>query len=131
MAEPPVVDVHNARVQQVFRGAEVADLPTTRDIAGLLLLVPSLTSERGGGAGGVCSGGIGLGCDPTVPPSMPTRPRTTLKGALLQGRILVDGMVINAGRTRAQPTTGRERLDARHANAQEVSFTLSGHLGRV
>ena len=34
------MDVQNARVQQVFQGADIAELPTTRDVPGLLLLVP-------------------------------------------------------------------------------------------
>ena len=64
VAESPVVDVQNARVQQVLQGTDIADLPTTRDIPGLMLLVPSLVSDA---TRGVCSGGIGIFCNPTVP----------------------------------------------------------------
>jgi Ca-activated chloride channel family protein len=80
-AEPPVVDVVNARQQQtVFRGEDVANLPTARDI---------------------------------------------------QGVILVDGMVVNAGK----PGTGfgnhgaTQALVLDTAKAQELSYTLSGSLG--
>src|SRR5688572_30527085 len=34
VAESPSVDVQNARVQFVFRGDEIADLPTERDLGG-------------------------------------------------------------------------------------------------
>ena len=41
-AEAPSVDVQNARVQHVFQGDDVANLPTERDLAGLMNLVPAL-----------------------------------------------------------------------------------------
>ena len=46
VAEAPVVDVQNARVQTVFQGTDIADLPTTRDIPGIMLLVPSLSDGQ-------------------------------------------------------------------------------------
>src|SRR4030095_3420362 len=48
-AEAPVVDVQNARVQQVFTGTDVANLPTQRDLPSLLLLVPALTVDTNRG----------------------------------------------------------------------------------
>ena len=124
IAEAPVVDVRNARVQQVFQGTEIDDLPTTRDVPGLLLLVPSLSSD---GLRGVCSGGIGAFCNPTAP----TFNSHTAAGdtdGLNQGLIRVDGMVINAGRSGTnQGIANGLVLDT--TNAQEVSFTLSGSLG--
>ena len=47
VAESPAVDVQNARVQYVFSGADIADLPTERDLGGLLNLVPSVTTNQG------------------------------------------------------------------------------------
>jgi len=126
VAEAPVVDVQNARVQQVFSGTEVADLPTTRDVPGLLLLVPSLTVDPGRG---VCSGGIGIFCNPTVPTFNSHVATNDPEGGLTQGRVLVDGMVINAGRTGTANTGSANGLTIDTANVQEVSFTLSGSLG--
>ena len=40
VAEAPVVDVQNARVQQVFGGEALRDLPTQRDIPSVMQLVP-------------------------------------------------------------------------------------------
>src|SRR4030095_6440342 len=53
-AEAPVVDVQNAKVQHVFTGAEIVDLPTTRDIPSLMNLVPSIAASS---LRGTCSGG--------------------------------------------------------------------------
>ena len=44
VAEAPVVDAQNARVQQVFQGADIASLPTERSIPSLLALVPGTTT---------------------------------------------------------------------------------------
>ena len=38
----PLVDVQNAGQRQVFTGAEVADLPTTRNLMDLIQLVPGI-----------------------------------------------------------------------------------------
>ena len=110
VAEAPVVDVQNARVQQVFTGEEISDLPTTRDVPGLLLLVPSLSSDP---ARGVCSGGIGGFCNPTAPTFNSHTAANDPEGGLTQGRIMVDGMVINAGRSGHQPGE-RQRSHAGH-----------------
>jgi len=47
VAEAPLVDVQRAQQQVVFQGAEIRDLPTTRNIADLMVLVPGLTAPRG------------------------------------------------------------------------------------
>jgi hypothetical protein len=126
VAEPPVVDVTNARVQQVFQGSDIEELPTQRDIPSLMLLVPSLTT-----ASGVCSGGVGIFCNPTGPAFNSHTSALDFDGQN-QGRIMVDGMVINGPRpgTGINLNTGVTNgivLDT--ANVQEVSFTLSGSLG--
>jgi hypothetical protein len=117
----PRIDLQNARVQQIFKGSEIADLPTTRDVGGLLLLVPGLTSDRG-----ICSGGIG--CYPTVPAFNAHIAPDDSAGGLRQGRIMVDGMVINGGRLDNEHGTANG-LTLDPAAAQEVVFTISGALG--
>ena len=57
VAETPAVDVQNARVQYVFKGDEIANLPTERDLGGLLNLVPAVTTNQG-----TCTGGVGAFC---------------------------------------------------------------------
>jgi Ca-activated chloride channel family protein len=47
LAEAPVVDVQNSRVQQVFQGSEIAELPTTRDLPGILQMVPGTSANQG------------------------------------------------------------------------------------
>jgi hypothetical protein len=130
VAEAPVVDVQNARVQQVFQGSDIAELPTTRDVPGLMLLVPSLVTSSG-----VCSGGVGIFCQPFTSgfnshmsdTRIPFFGLADADGAN-QGRIMVDGMVINAGRNNlAAGITNGIVQDV--ANVQEVTFTLSGALG--
>jgi hypothetical protein len=126
VAEAPVVDVQNARVQQVFTGADVANLPTQRDLPSLLLLVPALTSE---GFRGICSGGVGGFCNPTVP-AFNSHSSVLDADGLNQGRVLVDGMVINGGRSLGFGNFGAASgLVVDTANVQEVSLTLSGSLG--
>jgi hypothetical protein len=46
VAESPSVDIQSAKVQYVFKGDDIADLPTERDLGGLLNLVPSVTTTR-------------------------------------------------------------------------------------
>jgi hypothetical protein len=131
--EPPVVDVVNARQQTVFTGEDVANLPTQRDIPSLLLLVPGITTE---GLRGTCNGGIGIFCNPTAPmfnahASVLDNNGLNGENGLAQGLILVDGLVVNAGK----PGSGFGNYGATQAlvldtaQAQEVSFTLSGSLG--
>src|SRR5262245_47039729 len=128
VAEAPIVDVQNARVQHVFQGTEIAELPTQRDIPSLLNLVPSLTSSQ---TRGVCSGGVGAFCNPTIP-TFNSHTSILDTDGQSQGRIMVDGMSINMGRsaTGINENVGMGNgivLDT--AAAQEVSFTLSGSLG--
>ena len=62
VAESPSVDIQNASVQYVFRGEDIADLPTERDLGGLLNLVPSVTTNQG-----TCIGGVGAFCNGIAP----------------------------------------------------------------
>ena len=127
-AEPPIVDVANARVQHVFQGDEIAELPTQRDIPSILNLVPGFQASSLRGA---CNGGVGGFCNPTIPLFNSHTAANDTDGQN-QGRIMVDGMSINMGRagTGVNENVGLANglvLDT--ANAQEVSFTLSGSLG--
>ena len=121
--DPPLVDMTNARQQQILKGSNIADLPTPRDIGGLFLLVPGITSSRD-----ICSGGVGSFCHPTVPPFNAHTAPDDPEGGLTQGRIMVDGMVINGGRS-SDAFGIANGLTFDPAVAQEVVFTLSGGLG--
>jgi hypothetical protein len=125
-AQAATVDVQSARVQTVFQGDDIAQLPTERDVAGLMNLVPALSTSIG-----VCNGGIGIFCNPLAPAF-----NSHVSGAdtdgLNQGRIMVDGMSINRGGSGQginlnSGITNGISIDT--ANVQEVSFQLSGALG--
>src|SRR5687767_10944169 len=127
-AEAPSVDVQNARVQTVFQGDDIAQLPTERDLAGLMNLVPALVPNPGTG---ICNGGIGGFCNPLAPAFNAHVSGNDTDG-LNQGRIMVDGMSINRGGTAQgiNMNTGvTNGISIDTANVQEVAFTLSGALG--
>jgi hypothetical protein len=125
----PLVDVQNARQQSVITGEQIRDLPSERNVSALINLVPGITSSRG-----ICSGGVGVFCSPVLPDfnshtsALDTNGITGQGAGLNQGRVLVDGMVINGGNPNSiSGMTNGFNVDV--ANAQEVSFTLSGALG--
>jgi len=127
-AEAPIVDISHAGVSQVIQGADIADLPTQRDIPSLLNLVPGFQSSSLRGA---CNGGVGVFCNPTVPLFNSHTALSDTDGQN-QGRIMVDGMSINMGRsgTGINENVGQANgIVLNTAAAQEVSFTLSGSLG--
>jgi hypothetical protein len=127
-AEVPIVNTTTATVQQVLQGAEIADLPTQRDIPSLLNLVPGFQSSALRGA---CNGGVGVFCNPTVPLFNSHTAASDTDGQN-QGRIMVDGMSINMGRSGVgiNENVGQANgIVLNTAAAQEVSFTLSGSLG--
>jgi hypothetical protein len=127
-AEAPIVNTTTASVQQVLQGAEIAELPTQRDIPSLLNLVPGFQSSSLRGA---CNGGVGVFCNPTVPLFNSHTAASDTDGQN-QGRIMVDGMSINMGRsgTGINENVGQANgIVLNTAAAQEVSFTLSGSLG--
>jgi hypothetical protein len=128
VAESPRVDVQNARVQQVFQGEDIAQLPTQRDLASLMTLVPALTPNPGNG---ICEGGLGIFCNPLAPAFNAHTSGLDTDG-LNQGRVMVDGMSINRGGSGQgiNLNTGiTNGISIDTANAQEVAFTLSGALG--
>ena len=128
-AEAPTVDVQNARQQLSFAGEELRDLPTSRNVPSLLNLVPGLANQGAFGnfLQGICSGGVGVFCSPVLTNFNSHTSVNDLDG-LGQGRLLVNGIPINS----ANPSliTGQSSgYNADIANAQEITFTLSGSLG--
>ena len=80
---------------------------------------------------GACNGGVGLFCNPTVPLFNSHTAASDTDGQN-QGRIMVDGMSINMGRSGVgiNENVGQANgIVLNTAAAQEVSFTLSGSLG--
>jgi hypothetical protein len=131
-AETPTVDVQNARQAITFTGESLADLPTARNVNSLLALTPGISSGyQPGTLTGVCSGGVGVFCNPGIVGFNVGELNTT--GTLgannaSQGRILVDGQVVNSGA--ALPIVGQTGgYTADIANAQEITIQLSGALG--
>jgi hypothetical protein len=135
--EQLVVDVQNARQAITFEGDQLRDLPTARNINSLLQLTPGISSNyrtgQGFGEPGVCVGGIGVFCNPSLNGFNVGDNDPTFGGAdrtvnLQQGRVLVDGVVVNGGATLVIGglTNG---FTADIAAAQEVNIQLSGHLG--
>lgn len=126
VAETPIVDVQNARQARVFAGEELQELPTARNVNSLLALTPGITSAYSPGTTqGVCSGGAGVFCNPGV---AGFNVGGTSDGNAQQGRIMVDGQVINSGVAGliGGMTNG---YAADIANAQEVNIQISGALG--
>ena len=131
-AESPSVDVQNARQAVVFEGEQLRDLPTNRNVNSLLALTPGITSNyRPSASGfdpGVCSGGVGVFCNPGVTNFNQGGQVGGDSANLAQGRVMVDGQVVNSGADLPiVGATGGYTADL--ANAQEVNIQLSGALG--
>jgi hypothetical protein len=128
-AESPAVDVQNARQAVVFEGEQLRDLPTNRNVNSLLALTPGINSGyQPGTQSGVCSGGVGVFCNPGVTAFNQGGQAGGDTGNLSQGRVMVDGQVVNSGGN--LPIVGASGgYSADLANAQEVNIQLSGALG--
>ena len=128
-AESPAVDVQNARQAVVFEGEQLRDLPTNRNVNSLLALTPGINSGyQPGTLSGVCSGGVGVFCNPGVTAFNQGGQAGGDTGNLSQGRVMVDGQVVNSGGN--LPIVGAAGgYTADLANAQEVNIQLSGALG--
>jgi hypothetical protein len=136
-AMTPVVDVQNAREVINLQGDEIKALPTARNVNNLLQLTAGIGSNyrptSGFGSPGVCVGGIGVFCNPGLNGFNvgDLGDNITFGGDqtnLQQGRVLVDGQVINTGGGGfLGGMTGGYTADI--ANAQEVNIRLSGALG--
>lgn len=128
VAESPSVDIQNARVQYVFRGEEIGDLPTERDLGGLMNLVPAVSQNTFGAR---CVGGVGAFCN-GIAPGFNSHVAENDTDGQNQGRIVVDGMTINRGASAGgiNVNTGATNgISFDTANVQELTFTLSGALG--
>jgi hypothetical protein len=143
-SEAPLVDVQTPRQAVRFSSEDLRALPTTRNINSLLSLTPGLSTDynRVGSLQGVCVGGIGVFCNPGLPGftqgdngsafDTPGFFGGISDGAgdanLAQGRVLVDGQVINASSNQLiGGMTGGYTADI--VNAQEVTIQLNGALG--
>jgi hypothetical protein len=132
--EAPTVDVQNARQVSTFEGAEIRDLPTTRNIRSILTLTPGLTPS---GLGADCVGGVGVWCNNNIynlgahgdtQPTALFAVDPLADESLNQGRVMVDGTIINTGGGAGiMGMTGGYVADV--ANAQEVNVQISGALG--
>jgi hypothetical protein len=132
----PVVDVQNAREVINLQGSQIRDLPTSRNANSLLELTPGISSQYKAsssqspfGAPGVCVGGIGVFCSPNMAGFNVGDTGTAVDQTnLAQGRVLVDGQVVNSGGTvPIFGQTGGYTTDV--ANSQEVNIRVSGPLG--
>ncbi|MGE5099640.1 MAG: carboxypeptidase regulatory-like domain-containing protein, partial [Deltaproteobacteria bacterium] len=129
--EAPTVDVRNAREVISLTGQEIKDLPTARNVNSLLEVTPAINSNyrptTAFGSPGVCVGGIGVFCNPGVNGFNVGDTDTT---NLAQGRVMVDGQVVNSALGTAQPVVGQTGgYTADIANAAEVNIQVTGALG--
>ncbi len=132
----PVVDVQNSREVITFPGDTIRDMPTSRNVNSLLQLTPGIssqyttsTSQSPFGAPGVCVGGVGVFCNPGISGfNIGDRGTALDQSNMAQGRVLVDGVVVNqGGSTPIVGQTGGYTADV--ANSQEVNIRVSGSLG--
>lgn len=132
----PSVDVQNSREVITFEGDRIKEMPTSRNVNSLLQLTPGIssqyttsTSQSPFGAPGVCVGGIGVFCNPGISGfNIGDRGTALDQSNMAQGRVLVDGVVVNqGGSTPIVGQTGGYTADV--ANSQEVNIRISGALG--
>lgn len=132
----PTVDVQNARQAVTFDGDDLRELPTARNVNSLLQLTPGISSNYRSGQGfgepGICVGGIGVFCNPSLNGFNVGDNDANAGGDrtanLQQGRVLVDGVAVNGGAV--LPLGGLTNgYTADIAAAQEISIQLSGGLG--
>jgi hypothetical protein len=123
-AESPVVDIQSSRQVAAFAGEQIRELPTTRNIRSMLTLTPGLTAT---GLGADCVGGVGVWCNNNIY-NLSAHTATNDTEGGLQGRVMVDGTIINTGGGAGiMGMTGGYVADV--ANAQEVNVQISGALG--
>jgi hypothetical protein len=110
VAEPPVIDVHDARRVWTLSGDDIRLLPTARNYNALLVLLPGVATNV---------------TDTIAGPSTAWFPRHG--GRQGEGRLTLDGLTIGS------PPTGNSATsyDVDTGQAQEVTVTMSGGLGEV
>jgi hypothetical protein len=128
VAAAPTVDVQNARQVASFQGEQLRELPSPHNLNTLLTLTPGITAATGGNTawGADCVGGAGTWCNQNLY-ALGTHTDPNDQTANLQGRILVDGSVINAGSAGGMGLTGGYAVDV--SASQEVTIQISGALG--
>lgn len=111
----PIVDIQNARQQQVMNNEVIGSIPTSRQYYSLATLVPGVViSNTGQDVGG--SQTIGT-------------PDYTIHGGKPgDGRILVDGLSVGAPQASG---ANRTMYIANVGNTQETAFSTSGGLGEA
>jgi hypothetical protein len=111
--ESPIVDVKSARREQVVNRELLTAIPSARTAQTMVTLAPGVTAggtQDVGGLNSPSSRTFGIHGGPTT-----------------EGRVLVDGM--NSGGARGGAGVSNYQVDV--ANAQELTFTLSGGLGEA
>ena len=109
--ESPIVDVKSARREQVVNRELLTAVPSARTAQTMVTLAPGVTAVGTQDVGGLNS------------PA--NRAFGIHGGPATEGRVLVDGM--NSGGARGGAGVSNYQVDV--ANAQELTFTLSGGLG--
>jgi hypothetical protein len=109
--ESPIVDVKSARREQVVNRELLTAIPSARTAQTMVTLAPGVTAVGTQDVGGLNS------------PA--NRAFGIHGGPATEGRVLVDGM--NSGGARGGAGVSNYQVDV--ANAQELTFTLSGGLG--
>ncbi|HEX2212344.1 MAG TPA: carboxypeptidase regulatory-like domain-containing protein, partial [Mycobacterium sp.] len=111
--ESPIVDVKSARREQVVNRELLTSIPSARTYQTMVALAPGVTTTGTQDVGGLNS------------PA--TRAFGIHGGPNTEGRVLVDGM--NSGGARCGAGVSNYQVDV--ANAQELTYTLSGGLGEA
>jgi hypothetical protein len=109
--ESPIVNVQSARREQVVNRDLLTAIPSARTYQTMVALAPGVTTTGTQDVGGLNS------------PA--TRAFGIHGGPNTEGRVLVDGM--NSGGARGGAGVSNYQVDV--ANAQELTYTLSGGLG--
>ena len=111
--ESPIVDVKSARREQVVNRELLTAIPSARTAQTMVALAPGVTAVGTQDVGGLNS------------PA--NRAFGIHGGPATEGRVLVDGM--NSGGARGGAGVSNYQVDV--ANAQELTYTLSGGLGEA
>src|SRR5687767_10877285 len=112
--ESPIVDVQSVRRQTTIDGDVLGAIPTARGYAGVMLLIPAIQTQG------------------NSPSNIQATPGMVVFGTAggrngNEGRLQVDGLGVGAARNGG----GVSGYNADIANAQEISFTVSGGLGEA
>src|SRR4030095_1939177 len=106
-------DVKGSRHEQVVNRDLLTAIPSARTYQTMIGLAPGVTTGGSHGGGGPNNPGTG--------------PLRNHGGPQTEGRVMVDGM--NAGAARGGAGVSNYQVDV--ANAQELSYSLSGGLGEA